>query len=559
MSASWREPMMRRTVVLWVGLACMLLAAAPPSMRGEQGMVASDHPLGSAAGAAVLAQGGNAIDAVVATALAVGVIQPSSSGLGGGGFAVVVLPDQSAHVIDFREVAPAAAHRDIYVEAESPDASRIGGLAVGVPGEPAGLITLHQRWGVLPLAVVVAPAVQLAREGFPVGHHLAKALEKLGEDGPALCRQLFDQDGVPGEGDRVSRKALAKTLTTFAKTEGKAFQDGPIAADIARGAAQAGGILTAADLAAYTPRERAPIVGEYRGWTVVTMPPPSSGGVILMQILRVLEAADVGQETPHSAAWIHRLAEAMKHAYADRARYMGDPDRVEIPIEAMLAPDRIGAIQADLDPAQTHARDHYGTPIDIGLDAGTQHISVLDRNGMAVALTTTINTAFGSRVVAPRSGILLNNEMDDFVARPGVPNAYGLVGSEANAVAPGAKPLSSMSPTVLISPDGTQRIVVGASGGPFIISSTLQAIVNVIDFGMGPSAAVSVPRMHHQWAPNTLFVDVQTSADTIRVLESLGHDVKQFPFFSSVQLVHGTADEVRGASDPRKGGAPARP
>ena len=288
------------------------------------------------------------------------------------------------------------------------------------------------------------------------------------------------------------------------------------------------------------------------------MPPPSSGGAVLLQVLAVLEGYELPTYGHGSADLYHLYAEAFQHAFADRARYMGDPDRIDVPTEAMLDPERIAEIRRQILPGRTFDREYYGTAIDIGRDAGTLHISVLDDDGMAVALTTTINTSFGSRVVGTRSGVLLNNEMDDFVARPGVPNAYGLVGSEANAVAPGARPLSSMTPTVLISPEGDRRIVVGASGGPFIISSTLQVIVDIIDFDLDPSEAVSAPRMHHQWAPEKLFIDADVSPDTERALIGRGHTVQRFPFFSSVQVVvsegEGSERAVYGAADPRKGG-----
>ncbi len=543
--------------ILFCTVLPILLGAAPPPEFSSKGMVAADHQLGSEAGAQILAKGGNAVDAAIATALAVGVVQPAGSGLGGGGFAVVVPPDGTASVIDFREVAPADSTQDMYAKLDDPKASRIGGLAVAVPGESAGLLMLHKRWGKLPFDEVAKPAVELARDGFEVGGHLAAALERLGPDAASMSKSLFGNQEIPKEGDRVKRTLLAKTIEQWAAKHEDGFRSGAIAKDIVKAVQSAGGIMTMQDLQAYAPRQRDPVVGSYRGWKVITMPPPSSGGAVLMQVLGVLEGTDFSDQGPHSAAHCHRLAEAMKHAFADRARLMGDPDRIDVPMDAILSPARIAVIQADFDPTKTHPPDHYGLPVDAGTDGGTQHISVLDSDGLAVALTTTINTSFGSRVVAPKTGVLLNNEMDDFVARPGVPNHYGLIGSEANAVAPGARPLSSMSPTVLISPDGTERIVVGASGGPFIISSTLQAIINVIDFGMDPSEAVSVPRMHHQWAPNTLFVDTHTSLDTITALEQRGHVVKTMDFFSSVQMIHCTDGGCFGASDPRKGGWPA--
>jgi gamma-glutamyltranspeptidase/glutathione hydrolase len=546
--------MLRFSLLAALG-ALLLTGAAPPPAIGRKGMVASDHPLASQAGAEVMAAGGNAVDGIVAAALAAGVVQPAGSGLGGGGFAVVVTPQGKSQVIDFREVAPKAATRDMYTDGAVEDASRIGGLAVGVPGEALGLAELHRRYGSLPWASVVAPAAALATDGFVVGAHLAQSLWEAEGAAPALSLALFGTETVPEEGAIVRRIVLGQTLLALGESGTPVLTEGPLAEDIVQAVQAAGGILTVEDLATYTPRERTPVVGHYRGWTVVTMPPPSSGGVVLLQVLAALETGDL--PPAQGAALFHRLAEAMKHAYADRARYMGDPDRVDIPVDRLLSVERISAIRDDFDPAKTFPAAHYGTPLDPGQDGGTQHISALDANGLAVALTTTINTGFGSRVVAPRSGILLNNEMDDFVARPGVPNHYGLVGSEANAVSPGARPLSSMTPTVLISPDGSERIVVGASGGPFIISSTLQVIVNIIDFGMDPAEAVSAPRMHHQWAPDTLFVDHGTSPDTIERLRELGHTVQLKDFYSSVQVIRGGAGGFLGASDPRKGGWPA--
>ena len=529
------------------------LGAAPAPERSNGGMVATDHEVASQAGAEILQAGGNAVDAAIAAALACGVVQPASSGLGGGGFAVVVEPNGQPLVLDFREVAPAAATRDMFVQASTPDASRVGGLAVGVPGETAGLIELHRRFGSLSLKHVAAPAVRLASKGFQVEEHLEGLIEEKGDQGEVIRCQLFDHCG--NDGEVVRRTALGKALRLWAKSEGRYFLEGEGAANIVAAAKQQGGILTLEDLAQYSPREREPIVGHYRGWTLYTMPPPSSGGLVLLQVLQVLEGYDLSSLGHNSSSLIHLYAEAMQHAFADRAEHMGDPERVNVPVATLLERERIEAIRGSIDVSRTFDKTYYGTRIDIGTDGGTQHISVLDANGMAVSLTSTINTSFGSQVVTD-DGLVLNNEMDDFVARPGEPNYFGLVGSEANAVAAGSRPLSSMSPTILISPDGTQRIVVGASGGPFIISSTLQAIVNIIDFGMDASEAVSVPRMHHQWVPEKLFLDRGFSNDTIRALKARGHEVEIMPFFSSVQLLWSQNGEIQGASDPRKGGWP---
>ncbi|MFM2245606.1 MAG: Gamma-glutamyltranspeptidase precursor [Pseudomonadota bacterium] len=535
-------------------LPWLLLAAAPPPERARKGMVAADHRLASAAGAELIAQGGNAVDGVVAAALAAGVVQPSASGLGGGGFAVLVGADGQPRALDFREVAPAAAHRDMFVQSADPKASVAGGLAVAVPMEAQGLALLHRRHGALPWAKVVAPAQRLAAGGFEPGAHLLKSLG--GAEGERLAAGLFGPGVKPTAGARVRRARLAAALSSLARTGGESFRTGEVAADMVDAARAAGGVLTMADLAAAAPKDRAPLAGSYRGWTVITMPPPSSGGVVLLQALAALEAYDLRGLGHNSAEYLHLIAEVMKHGFADRARHMGDPDRVTVDVAGLLAPARVEAIRRAVLPSRTFPPDRYGAAVDPGRDAGTQHISAMDAAGLTVALTTTVNTSFGSGVISPKFGVVLNNEMDDFVARPGVPNAFGLVGSAANAVAPGARPLSSMSPTVLIGPEG-QRIAVGASGGPFIISSTLQAILNVIDFQMSPSRAVAEPRIHHQWQPDVLMLDEGISADTAALLRARGHATKELAFFSAVQLIATDGPELIGGADPRKGGWPA--
>mgnify|MGYP000990258957 CR=1 FL=1 len=524
------------------------------------GAVSSDHPLASRAGASILAQGGNAVDAAVATALAAGVVQPSASGLGGGGFALVVDPQGAPQIFDFREVAPAGASRGMFAGGEDAPSSRIGGLAVAVPSEGIGLHTLHSAGGRLPWAQVVRPALTLARRGFPVGAHLAASLVQAESAGPALVLALFrGVSGLPAAGQRVSRPSLARALAAFQRQGEALFREGWVAQDMVQAVADSGGLLSAGDLRDYSVRQRPPLQGRYRGWEVTAMPPPSSGGAVLLQVLGVLESWDLAAMERGSAEHWHLLAEAFKHAYADRARTMGDPDRVQVPLRALLGQPRRAAIVAAILPDRTLPSEAYGMPVDPGQDEGTQHISVLDAQGQAVALTTTVNTGFGSRVVAPRSGIVLNNQMDDFVARPGEPNAYGLLGSEANAVAPGARPLSSMSPTVLEHPDG-RRIVIGASGGPTIISATLQAIVDLVDFGFSPQQALEAPRMHHQWMPDTLFVEPSVPEEVREGLRARGHSVKEARAFSAVQVVVGGEGRgFAGAADPRKGGASVRP
>jgi gamma-glutamyltranspeptidase/glutathione hydrolase len=336
------------------------------------------------------------------------------------------------------------------------------------------------------------------------------------------------------------------------RSKGEDFRSGWVAEDIVSSVQKNGGILTMEDLAAHQPEQRPVVTGAYRGWTVWSMGPPSSGGVVLVQVLKALETYDLVALGHNSSSLLHLYAEFFQHAFADRAHFMGDPDRVDVPVEQLISKERVEAVKNVFNPNKTHPPEVYGAPYDAGQDAGTQHISVIDKNGNSIALTTTINTNFGSKVVGEKSGLILNNEMDDFVARPGQPNAYGLIGSHANAVAPGAVPLSSMSPTLLRSPDGTKLIAVGASGGPFIISSTLQVIVNLIDFEMDANEAVSVPRMHHQWQPQTLFLDVGIPKDIHFLLQAKGHRTEEKSFSSSVQVVMKDGEIFIGAQDPRK-------
>lgn len=492
--------------------------AAPADVVRGGGAVAADHPLASEAGAAVLRAGGNAVDAAIAAALSAGVVQAAGSGLGGGGFAVVVDPTGIATTLDFREVAPGAATRDMFASASA----QTGGLAVAVPSEGIGLAELHRRFGRVPLATIAAPAIAQARDGFEPGKHLLAALERI----PTM-RAAYD------EGWR--RPRLAEALGAWVDTKGEAFRTGWVAQDFVDAARGAGGVLAMEDLARYEVKERPPIVGAWRDLTVVTMGPPSSGGIALLQMLAV------------GADDVHCEVEAAKHAMADRAAHGGDPDFVEVDVPGLLA--RAPAIAADCGPT-TFSPDHYGT-IAPRVDAGTQHISVMDADGMAVALTTTINTSFGAELIAPRSGIVLNDEMDDFATKPGKPNAFGLVQGEQNAVAPGKRPLSSMAPTVVL--DGQKRPVmaIGASGGPTIITATYQVARGVLDRGLTPAQAVAAPRWHHQWLPDR--VDVEEGFDATR-LEQAGHVLNPKEPFSAVQVVVRTGTGFEAASEPRKGG-----
>lgn len=546
--------------------AVLLSAATAAAASGKHGVVAADHVLASRAGLAVLQRGGNAIDAAVATSFAVCVVNPASCGIGGGGFMVIYLAEEKRVVaLDYRETAPAAAKKDMFVRDGTvvPDLSRRGGLAVGVPGEVAGLATVLSKYGTITLSEAMAPAIRLAKSGFPAGAHLAETIaanrdEIAGE--PVLARNFLRQDGTPRRsGDKITLPELATTLEAIATHGPSAFYKGTVAEHIVAAVAASGGVLSAEDLAHYVPEWRQPIELDFAGYRLFTMPPPSSAGVVL-EVAGILRKDDLRTLGRESAGYLHLLTEAMKHAFADRARLYGDPLGAPSPVARLLAPGNLDDIRSRISSDHTLPPGAYGsTPgassqgVD---DSGTSHLSVMDSRGNAVACTTTINTAFGAMLVAGETGILLNNEMDDFSAQPGAPNVYGLVGAEANAIAPGKRPLSSMSPTIVL--QGDRAIAsAGASGGPLIISATLQTLLNSLVFGLEAEEAVAAPRIHHQWIPPVLAVEAGIGAPLRRELEKRGQNVKEVGAMAAAQLARRTADGFEGASDPRKGGEAA--
>lgn len=564
-----------RTHLLGFGLSLLLagpaLAAYPLPVSYSQGVVASDHPLASAAGLAVLQQGGNAFDAAIATSLALAVLRPQSTGLGGGGFMLLRTAQGEARVLDYREIAPAAASRDMYLDASGQPlatASLVGYRAVGVPGLLAGLERLRARFGSKPLAELMQPAIRYAAEGFPVDTHFVTAQNTL------LARGLRDdlkalllKQGAPLQlGERFRNPELAQTLRTVAHDGVAAFYRGPIAGRIVAAMQANGGLISAQDLAAYRPQERTPLKGNYRGYEVLTMPPPSSGGIALLTMLNLLEPYALGWNaiSPGSSQYIGLVTEAMKHAFSDRANFLGDTDFVKVPVAQLVSKDYARQLQPRLQQAVagTLTREAYGLkglswssgPLQtLPADHGTTHYAIMDRFGNVVSATETINTYFGSQVVVPGTGLILNNEMDDFSKQPGVPNAYGLIGTEANAIAPGKKPLSSMTPTIVLR-DGKPFLALGASGGPRIITGTLETLLNVIDFGMDVEAAVSTPRFHHQWVPETLFIEKDMPQDVRLALMAKGHHLEIGEAENVVQAVMCRDGRFTGAADPRKGG-----
>jgi gamma-glutamyltranspeptidase / glutathione hydrolase len=552
-----------RDILLFL-LAGLLFADPAHGAWGAHGMVASEHVLASQAGIEMLKRGGNAVDAAAATAFAVGVVNPSSCGIGGGGFMLIYLArEHRAMALDYREVAPAAASRDMFVRdgRAVPELSLHGGLAVAVPGEVAGLATVLRRHGRLPLATVLEPAIRYARDGFPVGTHLAAEIAQTRtalRAQPLLAQNFLHADGSPlTAGETARQPELAQTLERIATEGPQTFYGGTMAEAIGRSVQAAGGVLTTDDLARYTPVWRRPLRGRHHGAEIFTMPPPSSGGGVLLQILDVLQRDDLAGLGLNGPTYVHLLAEAMQHAFADRAAYYGDSDFVDVPLPRLLSPANTAALRARIGATKTLAHDAYGSAPVHGMtgvsDRGTSHLSVMDSDGDAVACTTTVNTAFGSMVVAGDTGIILNNEMDDFSVQPGVPNVYGLIGSAANAVAPRKRPLSSMTPTI-VTRAGTPVLALGGSGGPLIISSTLQVLLNVLDFDLDASAAVAAPRIHDQWVPPVLAVEPGIPALTRTALERYGYSVKELPAMAAIQVVRRHVDVFEGAADPRKGG-----
>ena len=525
----------------------------------RRGMVASEQQLASRIGVEILQKGGNAVDAAVAVGFALAVVLPNAGNIGGGGFMLVHDARSGQQLaIDFREVAPAKAGRDMYLDANGnvvDGMSLYSHAAIGVPGTVAGLTHALQKWGSLPLAEVLKPAIELAENGFPVSETLAGVLEAERETmgrWPAT-RAIFWRGGEPlRAGDRLVQNDLAQSLRAIARDGAKAFYEGEIAQKIVADMNTHGGPLAADDLRNYKVAERQPVRGNYRGYEVVTMPPPSSGGIHLVQILNLLERWPLAEWGHNSAQTIHHMAEAMKLAYADRAEYLGDTDFVKVPVAGLISTkyaDQLALTISD-GRARPAAEIRQATPLAYESDQ-TTHYSVVDRNGNVAAVTYTLNTNFGTGIVAAGTGILLNNEMDDFSAKPGVPNAYGLIGGEANSIAAGKRPLSSMTPTMVLH-NGKPWLVTGSPGGARIITTVLQTVVNSIDFGMNPAAAAAAPRVHHQWTPDELRVEKGISLDTMRMLQDLGHTVSVKPAMGRTQTIQVRENgELWGYSDPR--------
>lgn len=531
----------------------------------KHGMVVSQEAEASRVGLDILKRGGNAVDAAVAVGFALAVTLPRAGNLGGGGFMVIHRADLlKTTTIDYREAAPAATTKDVFLDANGeadPFKSRFSGLAVGVPGTVAGLEMAWRLYGSgkFTFADLVAPAAALAHRGLTVNDDLADSLPQARDTlakHPSSARIYLKPDGsAPQVGDHIALDDLAKTLDLIAASGAAGFYRGDVAARIAAEVQGAGGRMTADDLASYKAIERAPVFGDYRGYAIASMAPPSSGGAHIVEILNILEGFPLKEQGLNSAQTIHDMAEAEKLAYADRAEYLGDPDFVKIPLKGLISKDYAAALRATIphDKARPAKEIMPGGPQRYESDQ-TTHFSIVDEAGNAVANTYTLNFSFGSGLVADGTGVLLNNELDDFSAKPGAANAYGLLGGDANAPGPSKRPLSSMSPT-LVFKDGKIVLATGSPGGARIITTVLQIIVNVIDHGLNVAEAENAPRVHHQGFPDELRIERGISPDTIKLLEAMGYVVKEREAMGSVNSIARSADgTLTGASDLRRRG-----
>ncbi len=546
-------------------------AYVPPALdsvhavTAEHGLVVAQEKMAARIGADILRQGGNAVDAAVATGFALAVTYPRAGNIGGGGFMVIHLAGRNEDIaIDYRETAPGATTPEIFLGADGkPDTakSRDSALGIGVPGTVAGLALALETYGSgkFTLAGILKPAIALARDGFVLTDDVADTLpewyRRLGK-WPASAAIFSRPDGTAlREGDRLVQDDLATTLSAIAEQGPRGFYQGPVAEKLAKAIGDAGGIMTADDLKSYQAQIRTPVRGTYRGHDIVSMPLPSSGGIVLLESLNILEGFRLGDLEQGSAASLHLLIEAMKRGYADRARYLGDPAFIKAPTDILLAKDYATRLRAEIDPDHATAAAKLAMP-QPREGSNTTHFSVVDSAGNAVSNTYTLNFSYGVGMVAEGTGVLLNNELDDFTAAVGATNAFGLVGYEANLPGPGKRPLSSMSPTLVLK-DGKVLLVTGSPGGSRIISTVLQVIVNVLDYHMDVAAGVAAPRLHHQWTPDRLIVEPGFSDEVLAALRAKGHSITESMGYTSANSILVTPKGLLGAPDPRTRGAEA--
>lgn len=530
----------------------------------ENAVVVTAEKLAGQAGLEILEKGGNAVDAAVAVQFALAVTLPRAGNIGGGGFMAIYLEDGTARTLDFRETAPAAAHRDMYLDENldyHPDLSRTGALASGVPGTVDGMISALEHYGRLPLEIVMEPAIRLAREGYPLSYTQAKELNDaagtLGEFESSKSYFLRGDGEEWSRGDHFIQVDLANTLQRIARYGRRGFYTGLTAQRIVEEMKRMGGVITYEDLRNYQSRWREPVTTRFRDYELIMMPPPGSGGIVIKQVLGMLNGYDLQSRGFNSADYIHLVSEALRRSFVDRNYYLGDMDYVDIPIESLTSQEyyekRMCNYRSD---KATNSRElSHGHIAGISESDETTHFSIVDSEGNAVSVTTTLNGSFGSKLAVTGAGFLMNNEMDDFSAKPGEPNMFGLTGAEANAIEPGKRMLSSMSPTI-VTRNGQISMILGAAGGPRIITSVLQNFFNIALFDMNASEAIAAPRFHHQWLPDQLTVEKYTlSADTEDILTKMSHKIDRMDHIGRVQLIHVDEDGLKfGAADPRGDG-----
>ncbi|MGH9398503.1 MAG: gamma-glutamyltransferase [Terriglobia bacterium] len=508
---------------------CIPTASAYEPVAARHGMVVSSESRASQAGVEVLRRGGNAVDAAVAVGFTLAVTYPFAGNIGGGGFMLIHMADGRSVMVDYREEAPGDASRTMYLDSSGniiPDASIVGALAVGVPGTVAGLALAEQKYGKLGLAKVMAPAIRLAKGGFPVSYWLSQSLrshQSLLSKFPNSRRIYLRGGSLYQPGEVFRQPELARTLREIARRGPDTFYRGAIAQDTVRTEKRLGGIMTLADLAHYQAKLRQPLVGHFRGYTVLSVPPPSSGGVALIEMLNILDPLDLGQ--PDSYASMHLIIEAMRRAYADRSRYLGDADFSSVPVQGLIDPEYASKLRQEILSSPPDAPVSAGQPTGYE-SSNTTHFSVVDAAGDAVSNTYTLNNGYGSGVTVDRAGFLLNDEMDDFTSKPGAPNMFGLIQGEANAIAPHKRPLSSMTPTIVLQNNQT-RLVVGAPGGGTIINTVMEVILNSLVYKMDILRAVVEPRFHNQWMPDQVLLEQDGfSADTVEKLRAAGYKIE---------------------------------
>ena len=573
---------------LIVPLLAVLVAVAAPATASTQpvhaphAIVVSVHELGSRAGVEIMKAGGNAVDAAVATGFALAVVHPQAGNLGGGGFMLIRLADGRVHFVDYREKAPQAATANMYLDAQGSvveHASVVGYKSISVPGSVAGMVYAEKEFGKLTLGQVMAPAIKLAREGYPLAWQDARDLHDEDLAKFPASRRIFQRNGnYYKQGDVFRQPELARTLERIASNPDD-FYHGAIARELAASIQKGGGLITTEDLAHYEVKEREPIRGTYRGDEIISAPPPSSGGTALVEILNILEGYDLAKAGDRSAASIHLTVEAFRRAFYDRAEFLGDPDFSKIPVAQLIDKKYGAAWRESIDPTRASTSkdlkrpaifselEQYASghpqPLVVREPEHTTHYSVVDSNGNAVAVTTTLNDEFGSRVTAEGLGFLLNDEMDDFAAKQGVPNLYGLIQGPANAIGPGKRPLSAMTPTIVLK-DGTLYLVLGSPGGARIITTVANILMGVVDYGMNIQESVNAPRFHNQWMPDMVNVERWFSPDAVKLLDQMGHKVETgetvagdwIPYWSDGECIaiDQKTGERLGASDVRNNG-----